>query len=303
MLDKDVEDFELDLGVDVEDTPEVETPVVEATPNDNPDDSPELELSEVEQVAFAQGWRPKEQFVAEGGDAAKWRPADWWLDRGELLGRTQELNRELKTVKDAFVRMSAANRDSYIKGRQDALRQMKQDRRSALKEQNLEVVAEIEEKIESVESELNAVHQQEQLQQQQQRAAQPSPEYVNWLERNQWYLTDETLHNYANAVAKKFVDYNPNANQSDALEFISENIRREFPHKFSGMQRVAQPNVGGRVRQDSTKQSNKGDNIDTQFNKIVSSMDPDTKRIVADMIRSKELTKEEYVQSYNKLRG
>lgn len=258
----------------------------------------EVELTEVEQAAYAQGWRPKDVFVKEGGDPRSWRPADWWLDRGELLNQNRQTARELREIKQAFVKMSQANADAYLKGKQDGIKQLKAERKQAMVEGNLEQALEIEEKIEAEQEELSKA-QQASAAQVQKQAQGPSQEYLNWLSQNQWYTQDEDLHHMANSWMQVFVQYNKEASPQQALDELSKYIRKARPEKFGSGPRITQPQAEGRGKSTKSGESSQG-GVNERLKKILGDMDPISRRIATDMIKSGDMTKEEYVKMYDR---
>lgn len=267
----------------------------------NPEGGNEPELSEIEQVAYAQGWRPKEEFVKNGGDPKAWKEAGWWLDRGELLGQQSQLRKEVKEIKKAFIQMTEYNRQAYIKGQQDAIKSLKDQKRQAMKDGNLEVVADIDDQIDQAqevlevakETQVNVLPETKE----ETRIAE-SQMYQNWLESNKWYTSDERMHHYANSAMVMFKQKNPTATPAEALAAISRDVKEAFPQKFAESRRVSQPSVGGRGTNSTGVNSNGGNSIQAKFQKIVGQMDSDTKRAVLDMVRSGDISMKEYVEGY-----
>ena len=301
----DVEEFTLDLDLPDEDvTPEggsgdTTEPVVETTPKETaPAAGPKL--TDLEKTAYAQGWRPKEDFIKAGNDPAAWKDAGWWLDRGELLGQQAQLRKELKEIKNAFIRMTEHNRSAYVKGQQDVLNQLKASKREAMKMGDLETVAELDDKIDQQTEIVRTVEQEaaKPVMPKEERSLENSAMYQNWQRDNPWYTTDKVLHTHANAAMAIYVQENPKTTPEAALQYISDYIRSEFPHKFTRERKIASPSVGGRGNQTNMSGGPSAGSIDARFQKIVGGMDSDTKRAVIDMVRSGTISKKEYVENY-----
>lgn len=259
-------------------------------------------MSEIEKVAYAQGWRPKDDFVKGGGDASTWKEAGWWLDRGELLGQQSQLRKEVKQIKDAFVRMTEYNRQAYAKGQQDALVALKSQKREAMKAGDLETVADLDDKIDHqsqiVQTVLQEVKQPVLPQSAAEQQIEHSAMYQNWLRDNNWYTTDMKLHQYANAIMATYVKSNPNTTPEAALSWLTEEVKKDFAHKFAGTTKVVQPTVGGRGNQTQRGSGDSAGSIDSKFANIVGQMDADTRRAVIDLVRSGVISKKEYVDDY-----
>lgn len=306
----DTEEFTLDLdlktedGLDVTDDGSTDTLDTKANETDNKPTQKSVgngkELTDLEKIAYSQGWRPKEEFVSAGNDPAAWKDAAWWLDRGELLGQQAALRKELKQVKDAFVNMTKHSRDAYVKGQQDMLQQLKAEKRAAMKAENFEAVADLDEKIDQQQELVNAVIQEaaQPILATEERTIEKSALYQNWLSENRWYTTDPVLHTHANSWMSIYVKNNPTSTPDAALRELSNYIKTEFAHKFEGTRRVASPNVGGRGTQTSSSNTQSNADVGARFEKIVKGMDIDTRRVVIDMIRSGVMSKKEYVENY-----
>lgn len=295
VVDEDVDTIDLELedvdgGEDV-----VDDKSKDSATNDEP------ELSEIEKVAHAQGWRPKDEFVKNGGDPKAWKEAGWWLDRGELLGQQSQLRKEVKQIKEAFIRMTEYNRQAYIKGQEDTIARMKADKRQAMREGNLEIVADLDDRIDQFQEHLEVAKETAQtnpiIETKPEQELAQSQVYQNWLAENKWYSTNEKLHNFANFTMATWVKQNPNATPGEALAYLTKTVKETYPSDFPGTRRVAQPGVDGRGNATQSKPSN-GSSIDAKFQRIVAGMDPDSRRAVVDMIRSESITKKEYVEMY-----
>lgn len=318
--EQNTEDFTLDLDLDMQDVGDdggsdgdqvqtKETKTTETTTTPETKDTTKAPegptLTEFEKRAYDQGWRPKEDFIKAGGDPAAWKDAGWWMDRGELLGQQAQLRKELKTIKDAFINMTKQSRDAYVKGQQDILNNMKIAKREAMKNQDFDTVADLDEKIEQQQVVVQTVEQQakQPIVSQEERSVENSAVYQNWLRDNPWYTNDEELHAFANSTLavriNKLKQNGETTSVEEALQYVSERIRTAFPDKFGGPRKVASPNIGGRSNQSSGgNTSSTSNSVDDRFNKIVSGMDIDTRKAVLDMVRSKVISKKEYVENY-----
>jgi len=302
---KVVEDQEEDiLDIELGDIPEgdEDTPTGDNKSNkDVPGETNEPELSEIEKIAYSQGWRPKEDFVKSGNDPKAWKDAGWWLDRGELLGQLSNTRKEVKAIKEAFIRMTEYNRSAYIKGQEDGIAKMKAEKRQAMKDGDLNAVADLDERIEQVSETLQVAKET--------AMANPIPDspaeqnlsqtklYQDWLTDNRWYTTNEKLHNFANFTMAQWVKTNPNATPGEALAYLTKTVKETYPNDFTGTRRVASPSVDGRGNQ-SRSSASPNNSVDARFAKIVGQMDPETRRAVLDMVRSESITKKEYVEMY-----
>lgn len=262
-------------------------------------------LTPLEQQAYNQGWRPKEEYIASGNDPASWKEAGWWLDRGALLGQHSQLRRELKQVKDAFIKMTEYNRNAYLAGQRDTLKQLKEERKAAMKNNDLEAVAEYDDRIDQQQEVVTEMQARirEPILPKEERTIEHTALYQNWLSANKWYTSDRTLHRFANATLAEYASENPNATPEDCLQYVSDTIRQKFPNEFSGTPKVSQPPVGGKGNQHSSNgASGEGSSsVEAKFKKILGSLDNDSKQMALNMVRSKVMTMEEYVKDFNEV--
>ena len=105
-------------------------------------------LSEVEQTAIGQGWMPKEEWEAVGKSADEWRPAKEFIDRGELYKTIHNTRKELKTTQATLSALQRHHQYVFEKAHQKALADLKLEKRQALKNEDLERVAELDDAIE-----------------------------------------------------------------------------------------------------------------------------------------------------------
>lgn len=307
----DQEEFQLDLPLDDSNDADdggdtSDNSKKTASPADDKkqqaDDEPQL--SEVEKQAYSQGWRPKEEFVAAGNDPSLWKEAGWWLDRGNLLGQQAQLRRELKQVKDAFIKMTEYNRNAYVAGQRDQLKQLKEERKAALKANDLDAVAEYDDRIEAQTELVQDV--QKKLNEPVLPNDAPSVEqtamYQNWLDQNPWYQKDKDMFTFANGVLARYLSENPKTTPEAALDYVSSTVRKRFPNEFSGTQKVSQPNVGGKGNRTTSDNSNTNSgNVESKFKAILNKLDPDSKRMALQMVRSGTITMNEYVRDFSEV--
>ncbi len=127
----------------------------------------EVTASPSEAKALEQGWKPKEEWVAEGGDPDEWRSAREFVDRGELLKQIHNQNRKFKQIEQSFGALKGHHDKVYQKAYDDAVKSLKAERRAAMVDGDLERVEMIEDRLEETQQEYHKT--QAQLQQEQPR--------------------------------------------------------------------------------------------------------------------------------------
>ncbi len=264
---------------------EVETEVENAAP----------QYTEIEQQAMDQGWTPKDQW---DGDPGKWRDAATYIDRGELLGKLKVQSSELKEVKNMLNYMSEHNKKVYESGYQKAIVDLKAARIAAMKDENFEAVAAIEDQIDQHKEALQEVRRQPALEQ--------KPKGVDraleaqWKKANPWYDNDTSMKAWANGMAVEYARVNGEVTESEIYEFLSNKVRKEFPHKFK---RAAAPSPEGEGRQASGAKSGTSKDASTSFKALLAEMPEEHARAARQMVKNGLVTEEKYVEDYARIGG
>lgn len=197
------------------------------------------ELSPVEQQAMEQGWLPKEEWVASGRDETEHRSAKEFVERGDLYKSIHTTKRELKQTQAALDALQRHHKYVFEKAHEQAIRDLRAEKRLAIRNEDFERVEEIETEIDNMKDQ----HQKEvqQIQSQTTSPAMPA-ELVSFMDRNQWYNTDKSLRDEADAIG--FVYLNNGGTRDGLLSHVEKEIKRKFPEKF-GVKRAAPSAVAG----------------------------------------------------------
>jgi hypothetical protein len=250
---------------------QVETPVVEN----------EVVLTEVEKQAMELGWKPKEQFEGDEGD---FRSAKDFIERGEMIGKIRSTSQQLKKVEDALRHIASQNKAVYAKGYDQAINDLKAQRREALADGDLVKADDLQEKIEETkELKVRAVSETgrpvEEL-------GQTNPKHEEWLARNPWY-ENKVMRKFADALA---------ISEDDVRHYVATTVREQFPQHF-GNRVVAAPNPDSEGR--STQSRSTGSDASS---KIRSQMSEEERGIMKTMIRATGMTEKEYLKQYSEAR-
>ena len=253
------------------------------------------ELSELEQQALDQGWKPIEEWE---GDPKDHRSAKEYIDRGELLGKIKSQSGEIREIKQMLSTLSEHNKRVYIAGREAAIAEMRQLRVVALKEGEVEQAVAIEERIQENQNLVNVAKNTPAPTVT--STTQNSPAFDSWLTTNKWYETDEAMRNWADgaamALGKKARETGRQVGEQDVYDHLTKEARKTFPQKF---QRVGAPSPDGEGRKamQNTKQGKNGDAFET----LLSNFDEQAQRVARNLVKSGVLTKEKYVEDYERI--
>jgi hypothetical protein len=227
---------------------EVETP---ETPPEAPPVEPPGIAPEVVQEAVDTGWIPEDQFK---GDKSMWRDADKWVERGRELipiikTHNKTLRTEVATLKSAadeqsktlkrLIKMSeSTTKQAYERAKADIVQQQE----SAVTEGDVETFQRLEKrKDELVPPELPETKEEP-------AEGVANPEYLEWHKKNDWFLTDQDMTDFANAYAAR-IDPKLAMPVGDRCATVEKKVRELFPQKFNNPNRNnPSPVDGGSVQ-------------------------------------------------------
>lgn len=248
----------------------------------------EVQIDPVEEQAREQGWVSKEEWVEAGRSADDWKPAKEFVRTGELYKSIHSLKRENRQTQAALDALQRHHKLVYEKSYQDAMKQLKAEKRAAMREGDFEYVEAVEGKIEELQD--NRVKDVAQFNQVAQvaQAATPDPEFVAFTDKNPWYIMDKQLRDEADAIG--FVYLNNGGSRIGLLQHVEKEVKRKFPDKF-GVKRAAPNAVAGVNR---TARSGKG--VDIQLDEMETS-------IMRNLVDSGVMTEAEYKTELKRAKG
>ena len=198
------------------------------------------EFSKTEQTALDQGWVPQEDFH---GEEHKWVDAGEFLRRGELFGKIDSQNRELKETRKTL----QALEQHYLKVKETeykrALTDLKKQKKEALIENDVEAVLNVDEQIDELREEQIKEAKQAAQAQMTQQASEPHPEFVAWTQKNSWYESSTPMRAFADARGNELRQVGKSP--SEVLRLVAEEVRKEFPNKFYNAKRDEAGSVEG----------------------------------------------------------
>ena len=201
-----------------------------------------VEPTPTEAKASEQGWMPKERWEAEGRDPEEWRPAKEFVDRGELFKSIHNIKRELKQEQARTTALQKHHQYVFEKAHKQALDDLKKEKRQAMKAEDLDKVAELDDEIEAKQEKF--VTEKAELVAQVQATQTPVvPEFEQWKETNTWYGADEELSEFAEATAFVYMKKNPGYDPTKVLKHIEDKVRKQFPDKFGIRKAAPNPTV------------------------------------------------------------
>ncbi len=189
------------------------------------------QLSEVEQKAFDQGWRPQEDFK---GPEDNWKTAKEYVRDGEWIEKLNELKGDISKQQREFdQRLENTNKLNEAR-RQAEIKKLKADQRNAVDMSDTEAYDQAQSSIEQLENEGVEAPAQQQGK---------DPVIAEWEAKNPWINeagNDKSI--YAQGVWNNYVQANPNATNQQALAHVDSKIETLFPAQ-KGNPRRQQPNT------------------------------------------------------------
>lgn len=268
------------------------TPEVEAPQQAPVQETQAPVVDEVEAKAREQGWVPKEEWT---GDPAAWRPANVFVDRGELLGKIKSQSSKMRELEGMLNFLSEQNRKLYEAGYAKAVDELESQRDAAVEAGDTKAVRELDRKLREHERALE-------------EARKPAPKtntsnyaeelYREWASRNPWYEKDEVLQNWANGAAVKLKTKNPNANDVDIYQHLETEVRKVFPEKFK---RVGAPSPDGASNRGAGSPARKDGN--SEFDALLNELSEEEAQIARNLVKRGHVTKEKFIQDFKLVSG
>ena len=267
-------------------TEDVKEPVVDVPVVEDKQEPSVPELSPVEEQATDQGWVPLETWKGSGRDESEWRPAKEFIERGELYKSIHTTKRELKQTQAALTALQRHHQYVFEKAHEQAIKDLRAEKRLAIRNDDLEHLEEIETQIE----ELQDQHKKEVESIAATNAAtapQVAPEFQHFTDRNPWYLTEKGLRDEADAAG--FIYLNNGGQREGLFAHVEKEMKRKFPDKF-GVRRVA-PNAVASVDK-TNKKSSSADQV---------SLTSEERQVMMTFVNAGVMTEAEYLKELKKV--
>jgi len=245
------------------------------------------EVAEVESRARAQGWVSKEEFEAnEKNVGKKWRPADEFVERGEMLDTMKSLRHEITKIKTDFNALADHHKKVAETEYKRALETLRAQRTAAAEEGDTAAVVQLSDKID----ELKETHREQLVENKPVQGVHPA--FPRWIEDNPWYQSDPELRAAADAAAQSYSLQNPGAPFEDVLGYVTKRVKERF------MKSESKPKVS------SVESATTGGGISTKskgFSKA--DLSDEEKEVMTMLVKRKVMTEEEYINDLAKVKG
>lgn len=206
----------------------------------------QIQSNPVEDQAREQGWVPKEDFK---GEEHKWVDAGEFLRRGELFGKIESQNKELKAIRETLAQFKDHHSKTQETAYKKALADLKAKKKEALIEGDADLVIEVDEQLADIKQEQARIA----AQPAQASANEDHPEFVAFKQKNSWYENTYPMRRWADARGEELA--REGRSPSDVLRTIEREVREEFPKRFENPNRSRASGVENSPQRGSTSKA------------------------------------------------
>ncbi len=243
--------------------------------------------------ARASGWKPLEEWE---GNPDEWRGAREYNDRGELLNKIKSTSAELRAVQQSVQALAEHNKNVYVAGYEKALNDLKLQRAQAIENNDGKALLQIEDAMDKTKDAIATAKQAPVAQ----APKTITPAFQAFIEKNDWYNTDDTMQSFAHGAAIKFGNKNTTASEADVYEHIEKEVRKAFPDRFA-KRNIAPPALDGEGRASTAGKSAAKGTGTARFEALMDKLPEDQARVARDLVKRKFLTAEKYVEDYESI--
>lgn len=207
-------------------------------------DTPAPQVSKAEEEARAQGWVPKDEF---NGEEHKWVDAGEFLRRGELFGKIESQNKELRAIRDTLAQFKDHHAKVQEAAYKKAVADLKAKKKEALLDNDADLVIEVDEQLADVKAHQQAI----QAQARQPEPQQEHPEFVAFKQKNSWYDNSKPMRAWADVRGMELAQ--EGKSPSEVLRIVEREVRAEFKDKFENPNRNKPNAVEGATQRGKTE--------------------------------------------------
>lgn len=200
------------------------------------------EISQAEQLARSQGWRPKEEWE---GNEDKWVDYKEFNFRGELMDRIKRQNSEVSELRQVVQDLVRHNQEISKKDHKRVMDGLKVEKIKAIEEGNAEKAVEIDDMIDDMKNKVNQPSQNPtSIPPDVQRRIQD--DFSQWKAENTWYGSDSEITREADelgmdkAIRKERQLRRPLGpdDLKEIYDEVTKSMRKLYPEKFHNQNRA-----------------------------------------------------------------
>jgi len=245
----------------------------------------EPQLTAIEQRALEMGWKPKTDFE---GDEEDFIDATEFVRRKPLFEKIDHVGKELRETRKALKALQQHHSQVKEAEFKAALDYLKQEKKAALADGDADRLIEIDDQIADAKAQKLA-----QEQAQMREAAQPHPNFVQWVDQNKWYKENPELRQVADQVGTAYAANNPTLNPDEVLSYVAKRIRKLYPENFSNPNKSRPSAVEGSSNA-PTRSTAPRDSFE---------LTDEERKIMNTFIRQGIMDKEQYIRDLKAIKG
>lgn len=244
----------------------------------------EVKESQSEIKAREMGWKPEDEYQ---GDKDTWVDAGEFIRRKPLFDEIHKNKRKVADIEKSFAKLKDHHERVREAAYKQAIEDLKAEKLKALEDADHKRVVEIDDEL--AEKRANVP----------QRESEPTPEFLEWVEENQWYNTDKTLKKEADRLGVAYHNANPDTPLPDVFKDIEGIIKSRHPEKF----KTVNSQNTNRSKPAAVESSGMQSRVSKSYFDRLSREDQE---VVNDFISDphmKGVTREQYAKDYLQLKG
>ncbi len=257
----------------------VETVVVEAAGEDTDE---EHEYTATETKAMEKGWNPDKESLGD----KEWISAGEFMRNDRLFVEIKKLKRENAATKREQQALIEHHKKVKVAERDKLLSQLKRQKKTAMEEDDHDMVIEIDEQILDVkasENEPDAIEAQEN----------DNTAFLGWVEDNDWYESNQEMRKTADEIAAAYYSRTQGKGSPlDMFEYVEGRIKKLYADQFSpkpAAKRKVTPSVEGAGAGRAASGASKAPKY------TVKDLNDEQRRVMNTFVKSGALTKQEYI--------
>lgn len=205
---------------------------------------PSSQYTEVEVEQMEKGWKPKDQFIADGGKEEDWVPAKAYKKVGEIIeakrNASKRAEKEIEDLTKTVKQLIDDQRLTKQKAYEQAQRDLAIKKLEKIREGDVDAVMKIEQEQTTLakEAEFSKPEVQQQTQQ-----IQETPLIAEWKEKNKSWLFENSPDPDEQAVreamravvaqrAQYYMNEGRNVDDATGLQDIDNRLKKAFPSRF-----------------------------------------------------------------------
>lgn len=209
--------------------------VVEEKPEEKPEETEEKpkELTDVEKIATKLGWNPEHEGERD------FKTAEEFILAGKEIRNTankklRKQDRDIEQLKngfDSFKEHTKAVYQAQLTALQNEVSQLKKERRDAVEDGDDNTVRDIDNRLRAIDNLPKQLPD---------TPTNYDPAFIDWLDNNEWYETDQDLRVYADALGDQpeYKALFKSKGYPETLKMIEQKVKDVFSHKFNSQPKV-----------------------------------------------------------------